>query len=125
MLTRFEICVGRAGYSFVFPDASLSVRSILDKAFQRAGVEPTGVVTTNSIEIMKTLVREHQQIALLARPDVHSDLIDGELVHIPFADESVRGSSLSLIARRHTRLSPTALLVADNLKEQLLHLAGR
>jgi DNA-binding transcriptional LysR family regulator len=114
-----------AGCSFVFPDASLTVRGILDAAFRRANIEPTGVVTTNSIEIMKTLVRDHQQVALLARPDVHPDLIDGDLVHIPFADASVRGSSLSLIARRHTSLSPAALLVADNLKEQLLHLAGR
>lgn len=114
-----------ASYSFVFPDASLSVRSILDKAFRQAGIRPAGVVTTNSIEIMKTLVREHLQIALLARPDVHADLIDGDLVHIPFADQSVRGSSLSLIARRNTRLSPAALLVADNLKAQLLDLAGK
>lgn len=113
-----------AAYSFVLPDSSLSVRSILDTAFRRANIDPACVVTTNSIEIMKTLVREHRQITLLARPDVHPDLVDGELVHIPFADPSVRGSSLALIARRHVRLSPTALLVADNLKEQLLHLAG-
>lgn len=114
-----------ADCSFVFPDASLTLRGILDKAFRRASIHPAGIVTTNSIEVMKTLVREHRQIALLALPDVHRDLIDGEFVHIPIADRHLKGSSLSLIARRHARLSPVAALLADHLKEQLLQLPGR
>lgn len=114
-----------ASYSFVFPDASLTVRDILDKALRRANVQPTGIVTTNSVEVMKTLVREHRQIALLARPDVYPELIDGEFVHIPFADRHVRGSSLSLIARRHGRLSTVASVLAEHLEDQLLQLPGK
>jgi hypothetical protein len=85
---------------------------------RQGGVDPTGGRAAQRLAL-------GGQSAELARPDVHPDLIDGELVHIPFADPSVRGSSLSLIARRHAGLSPAALLVADTLKEQLLHLAGR
>ena len=111
-----------ARHSFVLPDASLTSRGILDKALRRAGLHTATMVTTNSIEVMKTLVREHRQIALLALPDIHSDLLDGEFVHIPFADRHVRGSSLSLIAHRHVRLSPAAAMVADHLKDQLQRL---
>jgi DNA-binding transcriptional LysR family regulator len=114
-----------ARHSFVLPDASLTSRSILEKALRRAGLHPAAMVTTNSIEVMKTLVREHRQIALLALPDIHSDLLDGEFVHIPFADRHVRGSSLSLIAHRHARLSPAAAMVADHLKDQLQRLPGK
>ena len=80
-----------AQHSFVLPDASLTSRGILEKALRRAGLHPAATVTTNSIEVMKALVREHRQIALLALPDIHSDLVDGEFVHIPFADRHVRG----------------------------------
>ena len=114
-----------AKHSFVLPDASLTSRGILEKALRRAGLHPAATVTTNSIEVMKALVREHRQIALLALPDIHSDLVDGEFVHIPFADRHVRGSSLSLIAHRHVRLSPAAAMVADHLKEQLQQLPGK
>jgi DNA-binding transcriptional LysR family regulator len=111
-----------ADYSFVFPDASLTVRRMMDSAFERARVRPIGLVTTNSIEVMKMLVREHGQIAVLARPDVKSDLITGDLVHIPFADRHVTGSSLALIARKRARLSPVASMLAEHLKDQLLRL---
>ncbi len=111
-----------ARHSFVLPDASLTSRSIFDKAMRRAGLRPATMVTTNSIEVMKTLVREHRQITLLGLPDIHSDLLDGELVYIPFADRHVRASSLSLIAHRHARLSPVAAMVADHLKDQLQRL---
>lgn len=114
-----------AKHSFVFPDRSLTSRGILEKALRRANVHPPGIVTTNSIDVMKTLVREHRQIALLALPDVHSDLVEGELVHIPFADRHVRGSSLSLIAHRHVSLSPAATMLADHLKSQLQRLPGK
>ena len=73
------------------PTPRSASRSILEKALRRAELHPAAMVTTNSIEVMKTLVREHHQIALLALPDIHSDLLDGEFVHIPFADRHVRG----------------------------------
>ena len=114
-----------AKHSFVFPDTSLTSRGILEKALRRAGLHQAGAVTTNSIEVMKGLVRDHRQIALLALPDIHSDLLDGEFAFIPFADRNVRGSSLSLVAHRHVRLSPAAAMVADHLKEQLQQLPGK
>jgi DNA-binding transcriptional LysR family regulator len=70
------------------------------------------------------LVREHHQITLLARPDIFPDLIDGDLVHIPFADQHFAGSNLSLIARKHVRLSPAAAMLAEHLKEELRRLSG-
>jgi DNA-binding transcriptional LysR family regulator len=113
-----------ADFSFVLPDDSLTVRPLLDKALRRANVHAKAVVTTNSIEVIKTLAREQQQIALLALPDVHPDLLDGQLVHIPIADRHVRGSHLSLIARSHVRLSSAASMVAEQLKAQLQQLPG-
>ena len=108
-----------ADYSFVIPDASLTVRRVLDTAFEKAKMHPVNVVTTNSIEVMKLLVREHGQIAMLGLIDVRSDLDAGDLVHIPFSDHQVPGSGLSLIARKHARLSPVAAVLAEHLKEYL------
>jgi DNA-binding transcriptional LysR family regulator len=108
-----------ADYSFVIPDASLTVRRVLDNAFEKAKMHPVSVVTTNSIEVMKMLVREHGQIAMLGLIDVRSDLDVGDLVHIPFSDHQVAGSGLSLIARKHAQLSPVAAVLAEHLKEYL------
>lgn len=118
---RLSDCVD---YSFVFPDGSLTSRRLLLNALKRANVHPLGIVTTNSIEVMKMLVREHHQVAMLGLPDVTLDLIDGDLVHIPFADGHLVGSNLSLIARKHARLSPAAAMLAEHLKEELTRLSG-
>jgi hypothetical protein len=87
-----------ANYSFVFPDSSLTSRRILETALERAKVHFAGVVTTNSVEVMKMLVREHRQIALLSLPDIGADFADRDLVHIPLADRHVRG--LAFVADR-------------------------
>jgi DNA-binding transcriptional LysR family regulator len=118
---RLSDCVD---YNFVFPDGSLTSRRLLLNALKRANVHPLGIVTTNSIEVMKMLVREHHQIAVLGLPDVTLDLIDGDLVHIPFADGQLAGTNLSLIARKHVRLSPAVAMLAERLKEELTRLSG-
>ena len=114
-----------ANYSFVFPDSSLTSRRILETALERAKVHFAGVVTTNSVEVMKMLVREHRQIALLSLPDIGADLADRDLVHIPLADRHVRGSHLSLIAPRHAKPSPVATMLAEFLREELQGLPAR
>ncbi len=114
-----------ANYSFVFPDASLTSRRILETALERAKVHFAGVVTTNSVEVMKMLVREHRQIALLSLPDIGADFADRDLVHIPLADRHVRGSHLSLIAPRHARPSPVASMLAEFLRDELQGLPAR
>lgn len=114
-----------AAYSFVFPDASLTVRPLIEKAFGRAGIHPPNMVTTNSIDVMKTLVREQGQVAWLSYYDVHAEVLEGGFVHLPIADRHVTGTSLSLIARKHSPLSPVATLVAKHLRDQLQRLATR
>lgn len=114
-----------ANYSFVFPDSSLTSRRILETALERAKVRFAGVVTTNSVEVMKMLVREHRQIGLLSLPDIGADLADRDLVHIPLADRYVRGSHLSLIAPRHAKPSPVVTMLAEFLREELQGLPAR
>ena len=107
-------------YSFVLPDASLTVRRTLDEAFEAASFKPTVIITTNSVEVMKTLVREHGQIAMLGLPDVQKEVIEGQLVHIPFQDRFVVGSYLSLVAAKQHRLSPVASMLASLMRD-ILH----
>lgn len=113
-----------AAYSFVFPDASLTVRPLIEKAFRRQGIHPPNTVTTNSIDVMKTLVREQGQVAWLSYYDVHAEVLEGTFAYLPIADRQVAGTSLSLIARKHAPLSPVAALVAKHLRDQLQRLAS-
>jgi len=111
-------------YSFVMPDASLSLREKLDKSLERLKFTPRHIVTTNSIKVMKMLVRDHGQIAVLGMADTFLDIDPGGIVHIPFADKIHPGSQLSLIAQRHARMSPVTALIADRLKDMLGELPG-
>ena len=106
-------------YPFVLPDHSLTVRRTLDAAFEEAQVVPRVIVTTNSIEVIKMLVHEHGQVAMLGLADVYHEVVEGKLVHIPFRDHFVTGSHLSLVAAKRARLSPMAQLVAEKLRDFL------
>ncbi len=108
-----------ADYTFVLPDHTLTVRRTLDAAFEAASFAPLSIVTTGSVSVMKMLVRDHGQIAVLSIADVHQEVLDGQLVHIPFADHFVIGSQLSLVAAKNTRLSPVASMLADHVREFL------
>ncbi len=111
-------------YSFVMPDASLSLRDKLDKSLERLKFTPRHIVTTNSIKVMKMLVRDHGQIAVLGMADTFLDIDPGGIVHIPFADKIHPGSQLSLVAARHARMSPVTAMIADRLKDMLGELPG-
>lgn len=108
-----------APYTFALPDASLTSRRTLDIAFERANMTPAHIVTTNSVEVIKMLVREHGHIAVLSRADITFDTDRDALIHIPFADQLIRGSHLSLITRKHARLSPVTAQVAGHLTDLL------
>jgi DNA-binding transcriptional LysR family regulator len=112
-----------AEYSFVMPDVSLSIREMLDRSLERLKFSPRHIVTTNSIKLMKMLVRDHGQIAILGLADVQLDAsADSGIVYIPFADKAPLGSRLSLVALRHARMDPVTALVADRLTTMLADL---
>lgn len=114
-----------AGYSFVLPDVSLSLREKLDRSLERLKFTPRHIVTTNSIRLMKMLVRDHGQIAILGLADFLFDANgNGGLVHIPFDDTVHPGSRLSLVAARHARMTPVTALLADRLDRMLGELPG-
>jgi|HigsolmetaAR202D_1030399.scaffolds.fasta_scaffold05855_5 Transcriptional regulator len=115
-----------AEYSFVLPDASLSLRKTVDKTLERLKFTPRHIVTTNSIRVMKMLVLDHEQIAILGLADVLLDTnCDPRLIHIPFADKVHPGSKLSLIAARHAGMSPVKALIAERLSQMLDQIPGR
>lgn len=112
-----------ADFTFVLPDSSLTVRRTLDAAFEAASFVPTRIVTSNSVEIIKVLARDHGQVAMLSLADVRREVLEGQLVHLPFQDHFIVGSQLSLVAAKNVRLSPVATMLADHMREFLSELA--
>jgi DNA-binding transcriptional LysR family regulator len=108
-----------ARYSFVMPDRSLGLRRVVDEALRRAGIEPLAVVATNSMSLIKALVREGGHLAMLSYMDVLTEVEAGQLSFATIEDMRLPAEELLLcVAPNHT-LSPQAGLVVEILREEL------
>jgi DNA-binding transcriptional LysR family regulator len=108
-----------AAYSFVMPDRSLGLRRVIDDALRRAGIEPLAVAATNSMSLIKALVREGGHLAMLSYIDVMAEVEAGQLSFASVEDMRLPVEELLLcVAPNHT-LSPQAGLMVEILRQEL------
>lgn len=105
----------------VHADASLTIRGVIDEACERASIVLRPVYETNSVQMMKYMVREGRALTFLSAPDVDSEVEDGALVFIPLRDR-LRPNPLLLIERGGG--NPSAALFMDQLQARLAALIG-
>jgi DNA-binding transcriptional LysR family regulator len=91
-------------YPLVLADASLSLREVVQN-LAPAGTTLVPVVETNSMEMMKRLVRRAPHITFLNRVDVDGELRDGDLAFLPLEGAAGR-QRLMLAHRAKGQLSP-------------------
>ena len=93
-------------YPLVLADKSSSLRDLVEK-LAPANVEVVPAVETNSMELMKRLVRQSQHVTFLNRVDVDQELRDGDLAFLPLSGAAGR-QRVSLVHRSRGSLSPAA-----------------
>lgn len=102
----------------VHADAALTIRSIIDQACRRAGVDLRPAYQTNSVQMMKFMVNEGGALAFLSAPDVDAEVEEGSLVFIPLHDR-LAPNPLRLIERATGSENPTAAVFMDQLQAKL------
>lgn len=85
-------------HTMVLADASMVIRPYLDHLLERAEGAVTDVIETNSIEMMRHLVRTSAAITFLTPFDIEYELQEGNLVYVPVQELAARTQSLSLVA---------------------------
>lgn len=93
-------------YPLVLPDASSSLRDLVDK-LAPANADVVPAVETNSMELMKRLVRQSQHVTFLNRVDVDQELRDGDIAFLPLFGAAGR-QRLSVVHRARGTLSPAS-----------------
>lgn len=102
-------------YGFVLPDQSIGIRAFIEAAFAEAHIELAASVTTNSITMMKSMLRIGQSLAVLSIFDVQSELARGELAFLPIEDRKPEAETLVIAVPSNRRPSPAAQAVIDIL----------
>lgn len=103
-------------YGFVLPDRSIGIRKFIEAAFAEAHIEVAAPVTTNSITLMKSMLRLGQALAILSVFDVHSELTRGELAFRPIEDRKLEAETLVIALPSNRRSSPPAQAMIDILR---------
>lgn len=109
-------------YPLVLADPSLSLREVVENlAPAHAKLAP--VVETNSMEMMKHLVRRAPHITFLNRVDVDQELRDGDLAFLPLEGAAGR-QQLVLAQRARGALSPAASRFVDLVRRRFASADG-
>jgi DNA-binding transcriptional LysR family regulator len=106
-------------YGLILPDQSVGIRQFIDTALSEAGVDIAATVTTNSIALMKSMLKLSQNMAVLSIFDVHGELARGELRFVPIEDRNLEEEVLAICIPSNRRPSAAAQAMSDILAENL------
>lgn len=107
-------------YPFVLPNASFGLRQIFDRATAAAGCAIVPVVETNSIEAVKTLVKNSPAfVTILHRFVVGPEIRRNELRAIPINESLMASTREVLLVRKDKFLSQAALQFVADLTQRM------
>jgi len=112
------------GYPLIFPDASLTLRKLLDASFARLAVRIEPVIETNSLELMKQSAMLGLGITFLNAIDIEVERRRGDAAFIPLRDRNLGLQILQVVHRTKGMLDVLPQLMADQLKTALGEFGG-
>ncbi len=102
-----------AQFPFVLADRSFGLRQQTDRMFGRHGFEPQVSNVTNSISLMKDIVRLGRHCTLLPRLAVERELSSGTLSAVPVSEFARDPMAFCVCTRAGRTLSPAAKAFVD------------
>jgi DNA-binding transcriptional LysR family regulator len=94
----------------IIPDASIHLRDIVDIAAAKTKMRLQPVLTTNNLELMRSMVREGCGFGLMTMLDKSSTALKEGLAYLPLTDKSIPPLTLSLIIAPERKFSITSIL---------------
>jgi DNA-binding transcriptional LysR family regulator len=105
-----------APYPIALPDATLAVRSLIDRALLRSSFKLEPALVSNSVELTKTYARQNRAICFQFRIAGQPD--PSGMSTIPLTDPGFAQATLALATRR-SRVLPVAAAAFAELVEQI------
>ncbi|OLT12741.1 LysR family transcriptional regulator [Pseudonocardia sp. CNS-139] len=109
-----------AAHPLVMPAAPHGLRTVIDEAAARAGIELTPAVETNTMQVQKLLVASGVGWSILPRIGVLNDIVRGHLSGAPLCDPAVHRSVV--LARAASSRVPPAVEVVTHEIERLIRM---
>jgi DNA-binding transcriptional LysR family regulator len=105
--------------TFIMPCSNSMLRQVLMAIFARAAVKPASTITTNSFELMASLVTSGFGISGQVRLSAGPDAVRPEIVYVPIRDAEVRPSLLACCIRADSTPSVAVSLCIQELRQAL------
>jgi DNA-binding transcriptional LysR family regulator len=103
-LSLAEICK----MPLALPEHSFGLRQVFERAVRKAKLQPKVLITTNSLELTKTMAATGEAIAFMPALTVVRELISGALQVIPVTDEDFAHARSSISIHRDRPLPHAA-----------------
>ena len=103
---------------FLQPDTA-PLTPLLEAEFATAGAEISPKLVSNSIDLMKHVLRTNMGVAFFSMLGFREEVARGELVHIPLAEHRLAELRLGVIVPAHRRLNLVAAMMANVLGKRL------
>jgi len=111
-----------AEYPTILSAETVSLRAVLDTALARSKVQLRRIIESNSIAMMKSLVRRGVGVGYLTPIDMAVEAEAGELVYVPLQDTGIPSSTLSVCVAAERHLSPAAAQLVEEFSAALARL---
>jgi DNA-binding transcriptional LysR family regulator len=111
------------GYPLVLAEKTMALRAAVDLALSRFSGMPQPIVETNSIEMMRNIVKGASAITFLNPFDCAADVEAGTLVFLKLAEENFQPQTLQLVARTHDPLDSATSRFVQHLRTALSAMA--
>ncbi|MFT4432589.1 LysR family transcriptional regulator [Caballeronia sp. 15715] len=113
-----------APYPVIFPSRDMLFRVMLDRINIGIGSSLTPVIETNSMSMMRTLVREGAGLVLTTSMSLLSDLATGKVVHRPLLESGLHSLPLCLLVRSERELPLAVKVVVEHFMTEMDKLAA-
>jgi DNA-binding transcriptional LysR family regulator len=112
-------------YPVILPDSGVTLRRLLDDAFQHTAIAVVPAVETNSIELLVRLAAAGVGVTFLNALNIAAERERGELAFVPLRDLHLRPQRLSLVAPAKGGLDPLPGLLAEEFRAAFGAIAER
>ena len=106
-------------FPIVLPDQSWPLRELLDHEIEKAGLSPTIITSSNSVEFLKAMVDQQLGIGFQTIIGIETHVGNGELRHIALVDSKPVQQKFALCVRTDRLHAPVIQRVLDLLKKRL------
>jgi DNA-binding transcriptional LysR family regulator len=112
-----------APYPVIFPSRDMLFRGLLDRINIGVGSSLVPVIETNSMSMMRTLVREGAGLVLTTSMSLLGDLAMGKVVHRPLLESGAHSLPLCLLVRSERQLPLAVQAVVEHFMYEMDKLA--